>query len=198
MRKDFSIIIRGVDNPKLFVERWSSIYSYPNDDKYKNHINNGLSNQESFLELFKWKNGTGDVISNHKMTVVLKFWEKVDVLRELSVNFNWDIFEKEFEPHKNSTIWKIFLLHLTNKQQFPIFDQHVFRSCKFITTGKIDELPKSSLQIYHFYKSEYRDWFNQIQKEYDLDYREMDQSFFSYGRMLKKMKNYPFEIHSEG
>lgn len=191
---NYSISIGGFDNPVQFVQDWSKQYTYTLENKYNDHINNCLNNQESFIELFKWKNGTGDRISNDKMKVVMGFWGKVEILRKLRTDFNWGLFEKEFEPHKNSTIWKIFLLHLVDVNQFPIFDQHVFRTYNFLKKGKIEELPISSEKVYEIYKYGYLMWFPEIQTKYNLHPKKMDESFFSFGRMLKGLKDFPIKI----
>ena len=199
--KSYNINIQGLDNPNDFISKWSPLYSYPNEYKY-DKIHDVLENKESFMELFKWKNGTGDKISQKKMEVVLGFWDKIDVLRELSVNFRWDeefnwkLFEDEFEPHKTSPIWKIFLLHLINRYKFPIFDQHVYRSYNFFKNGVIEELPSSSSMVYELYKSQYKGWFNQIHEDFNVNPKEMDKSFFTFGRMLKGLGGYPIGIYS--
>ena len=195
MNKPYTIEIQGLDDINDFISKWSPQYSYSNEDRYLNHIKTVFDNKESFIELFKWKNGTGDVIYVKKMNVVLGFWDKIDVLRELQMEFSWELFEKEFEPQKNSPIWKIFLLHLINPNKFPIFDQHVYRSFHFFETGLIEEIPSSSKRKYLIYKLEYRDWFNHIQQENNIYPKEMDKSFFSYGQMLKRIMNYPIQIH---
>ena len=197
--KSYNINIGGFENPVEFITKWSPLYSYPNEHKY-HKIYNVLEDKESFTELFKWKNGTGDKISQKKMGVVLGFWEKIDVLRELSNSFrfdkyfDWELFENEFQPNKNSPIWTIFLLHLINKYEFPIFDQHVYRSYNFFKNGVIGELPSSSKKVYQIYKTEYKVWFNEIHENYDIVPKEMDESLFTFGRMLKGLKGYPIDI----
>lgn len=194
MITNYFISIDSFENPVQFVQDWSEHYTYSLEDKYNDHINECLSNKESFLELFKWKNGTGDRISDDKMKVVLSFWDKIEILQKLRTDFNWSLFEREFEPYKNSTIWKIFLLHLVDVNQFPIFDQHVFRTYYFFKKGKIEELPISSEKVYEIYKYGYLMWFHEIQMKYNLPLKKMDESFFSFGRMLKGLKDYPIKI----
>jgi hypothetical protein len=194
MKRPYYINIDGLDNLNDFVSKWSLLYSYPNEDKYNNHISNSLNSKESFIELFKWKNGTGDVIYEKKMNVVLRYWDKIEILRKLKREFNWDLFEKEFEPQKSATIWNIFLLHIVNPEEFPIFDQHVFRSYNFFKTGTIKEIPSYSKTKYNIYKSEYKEWYNQIKDEYSVSPKKMDESFMSFGQMLKRLKDCPIEI----
>lgn len=196
----YHIEIRGLENIEDFVSKWSLTYSYSNEKKYNNHITKVFDSKDSFIELFKWKNGTGDVIYDKKMDVVLGFWNKVDVLRKLREEytwdreFNWELFESEFQPQRSSTIWKLFLLHLINVHRFPIFDQHVYRSYHFFKTGKIEEVPTQSKLKYEIYKLEYKIWFNNIQQQYNIDPKMMDQSFFSFGKMLKGISSYPIKV----
>tara|TARA_R110002111_G_scaffold234324_3_gene295348 strand:- start:930 stop:1520 length:591 start_codon:yes stop_codon:yes gene_type:complete len=194
MGNPYNIKIQGFENLSDFVSNWSPLYTYPSEDKYNIHISNVLDSKESFIELFKWKNGTGDVIYEKKMKGVLEHWDKVEVLKELKREFSWELFEKEFEPQKSSTVWKLFLLHIMNPDEFPIFDQHVFRSYNFFKNGIIEEIPNSSKSKYVIYKTEYKDWFNNIQKENNVLPKKMDESFFSFGQMLKGLKNYPIQI----
>lgn len=194
MSNSYNIKIQGLENLNDFVSIWSPLYSYPNDNKYNNHISNGLNSKESFIELFNWKNGTGNVIYEKKMKGVLEHWNKIEILRELKREFNWDLFEREFEPQKSSTIWKIFLLHIINPNEFPIFDQHVFRSYNFFKNGVIEEIPNYSKSKYLIYKTEYKEWFNKNQQDYKIVPKKMDESFMSFGQMLKGLKNFPIEI----
>jgi hypothetical protein len=194
MDNSFNIQIDGFANLNDFVALWSPSYSYKNESKYKNHISTALEKENSFLELFKWKNGTGDSIAGRKKDGVLKYWDKVEVLRDLKLNFDWNVFEKEFKPHKKSTIWRLFLLHMMNPNEFPIFDQHVFRSYRFFTNGVIDEIPSYSNTIYQAYKDEYQPWFNNLKSQFNGSPKKMDESFFSFGQMLKVIKKYPIHM----
>jgi len=197
MNKNNHLIVKGFDDPKQFVEIWSSYYNFPNDHKYNNHIQHVLKNKISLIKLFEWKNGTGDVISKNKMKVVDSFLDKYNILKELGENFSWEIFEDEFKPTKSSTIWKIFLLHIINPEEFPIYDQHVFRFYNFYKKGVIEEIPNNSKKKYLSYKNDYKPWFNLIKDEYKLNPKKMDESFFEYGRFLKKVNGYPIEILSK-
>lgn len=193
MIKQYKIIIRGFDNPDDFVKKWSKFYSYSIENKYNNNISCVFDNYNSFLELFRWKNGTGDVISHNKMKVINGFYDKVSVLRSLQRDFSWELFEQEFEPTKSSTIWKIFLLHLICPIKFPIYDQHVHRFYSFLKNGIIEEIPTKRDLIYSNYK-EYKNWFNYIQSKFKFEYRNMDMSFFIFGKFLKQIKGLPVEI----
>jgi hypothetical protein len=194
MGNPYHIRIQGLEDPKWFVDTWSSFYSYSNEDKYNLHINTVLEKKESFIQLFQWKNGTGSVISQQKMKTVNGYLAKYDVLKQLRSEFSWTLFENEFQPNKSSTIWKIFLLHLIDPAEFPIYDQHVFRFYNFYRNGVIEEISTNPKIIYSTYKDDYKSWFNSFKKEYQLSPKKMDEAFFSFGQVLKRLMGLPLEI----
>jgi len=194
MNNTYKIEIQGLENFNEFVKNWYPAYSYPNGSKYAEQISNALEDKNSFVELFIWKNGTGNSLSASKLKTVLAYWEKVDILKYLQINFEWELFEKEFEPTTNSTVWKLFLLHLVNPCKFPIFDQHVYRSYVFFKEGIIKEIPIDSKKKYEIYKTEYLCWFEQLKTKFNECPKKMDQSFFTFGRMLKGLNKYPIQI----
>ena len=180
-------------NPKEFVDNWCIHYDYPNDIIYNENIDKGLNDYHSFLELFRWKNGIYN-ISRSKMKVIEGFWNKVEVLRELKRDFDWELFENEFQPHKSSNIWKIFLLHIMDSHNFPIFDVHVFRFHHFIKYGFIKEIPNNQKLKYSYYKNEYIEWFRELRDNHSLNPKNMDESFFKFGQILKPLKGLPVEL----
>lgn len=182
-----------LSNPHDFLEKWSFHYDYPNDIIYYKNIEKGLDDYHSFIELFRWKNGIYNV-SKSKMKVIEGFWDRVEVLRELKRDFDWELFEKEFQPHKSSNIWKIFLLHIMDSYNFPIFDVHVFRFHHFFKYGFIKEIPNNQRLKYNYYKNEYIGWFRGLRDEYSLNPKKMDESFFKFGQILKPLKGLPVEL----
>lgn len=127
-------------NPKQFIEDWSNHYDYGMEDYYSNNIDKGLDSYENFLLLFQWKNGMPK-ISKKKQVIVNGFWDNKSVLKTLRKNFSWELFETTFNPSSSSAIWKIFLLHIVDKNKFPIFDQHVYRFHKYYNESIIEEIP---------------------------------------------------------
>ena len=193
----FKIEIPGFRDPAEFMERWSGQYSYNIEYKYTDHIDTVFDNRESFLELFRWKNGTGENISVNKMKTIDGFWSKVDVLRKLKLNFSWEFFESEFQPTRSSSIWKCFLVHLIDPSRFPLYDQHVYRSYQFIHEGIIEEIPNTHRLKYEIFKEKYCEWFNGVVNEHNLNHKRMDESLFTYGQMLKSIKKYPLLVSQE-
>ena len=187
-----------MSNPKDFVEQWSPHYDYPNSNLYNDNIKTGLSNKDSFIELFRWKNGIRN-IADKKMKVIEGFWEKVNELNKLKTGddwkkFDWKRFEDAFEPHKSSCIWKMFLLHIMDAKNYPIFDVHVYRFHYFLTTGTIKEIPSYQKSKYEYYRDNYIGWFNNMKVVHELDPKEMDKAFFTFGKILKPLKGVPINI----
>jgi len=193
MNQSYYIEIKGLEHPVEFVEKWSKCYKYSGEGKYDNYIRTVLDDDNSFLQLFKWKNGKGEGISGKKMKVINGWIIKMGILKNLKNKFDWGVFESEFEPTESSPIWKIFLLHLINPNEFPIFDQHVYRFFNFFRNGIIEEIPDRPQDVYLIYKNDYHPWFNSFRKEYNLNPKQMDMSFFTYGQLLKRLNGLPIE-----
>ena len=194
MNPSYYIEIKGLNNPVDFVNQWSGHYKFSNEWKYDNHITTVLDDETSFIQLFKWKNGTGDTIYWKKMKGINEWKDRIGLLRTLKQDFRWDVFETEFKPTQSSTIWKIFLLHLINPDEFPIFDQHVFRCYNFFQKGVIEEISTKRWEVYSIYKNEYKPWFNSLRKDYNLNPKRMDMSFFTFGQVLKRLRGLPIQI----
>ncbi|CAN5337378.1 hypothetical protein BH09BAC1_BH09BAC1_00440 [soil metagenome] len=196
---EYKITLGDHSNMEEFINQWSKVYKYSLEEKYDNNISTGLESEIKLLELFLWKNGTGDNVSSNKMKTINGFILQMNILRELQQSFNWNTFEREFEPQKNSSIWKIFLLHIIDPQVFPIFDQHVFRAFTFITEGTITELPQNKggikhKEVYAIYKETYLPWFSQIRDNQNIKPKRIDEALFSFGRVLKSLRNVPAKI----
>jgi hypothetical protein len=86
----YQIKIEGFKNPTKFVEAWSSVYSYKYEKVYNEYIDSVLDDKHSFIKLFQWKNGTGEVIYDKKRKVVERFYEKIHVLKQLRITLKTD------------------------------------------------------------------------------------------------------------
>ena len=188
--KNYQITIGGYETMQEFVSIWSPRYKYPNYEKYSLHINKACDDSKSLRAMFEWKNGTEERISESKSKVVASFIGKIQILKDLKQTdtLDWEIFESTFEPHKNSTIWKTFLIHLIQPSLYPIFDQHVYRSYCFFTEGKIKELPKTSKQVYQIYKVQYLPWITDISNTEYIPLNELDKALFAFGKTLKALE----------
>ncbi|XOV94593.1 MAG: hypothetical protein ACFHWX_07795 [Bacteroidota bacterium] len=193
MSYSISITTLG-NNPTEFIESWSAAYAYGGEEKYAVNIGLALNSWEPFFKMFEWKNGTGEKIAESKMLLVKSFWDQVDVLKGLERKMDWGTYESTFRPGENAVVWKTFLLHLIDPEQYPIFDQHVYRCQHFLTHGKIREIPTYPKTAYAYFKDQYLPWFNKIRSKVGSSTKKMDEAFFAYGKMLKGLKPYPYHI----
>jgi hypothetical protein len=192
--KNYYIQINGLTDTKAFVEIWSKIYNYRNDHKYTDNIENGLENDQSLKELFNWKNGTNDSISERKNILVDEFIANRKVFKNMKINFRIEEFEKLIRPDEKAAVWKIFLLHIIQPDEYPIFDQHVCRSFNFFTKGVLEEILISQKEKYNIYKNKYVCWFNELKITHGLNARDMDKAFFMFGRTLKLLNSETIKI----
>jgi hypothetical protein len=163
----------SITNPLAndFIRYWSNFYDYPDNWKYEQNIGRALTPQSVQL-LYEWKNGG-----------------KMSEAKSRSVSENYPTCPPEF-PEKRylsaddsgGAIWNIFYLHLTDREKWPIFDQHAYRSMKFIQCGKIQQIPSNKRRIYEIYQREYIPFFNSLVED---DKRIVDKALFSCGRFLK-------------
>ncbi|MBK7344264.1 MAG: hypothetical protein IPJ06_14940 [Saprospiraceae bacterium] len=120
-------------NIKEIIKDWQPVYKYRRPELYEDNIGNGLDSKEYFQKLFNWKNGRK--LSKSKQELINRFWKKKSVLLSLRDNIDMVQFVAEFNPGKNACIWKLFLLHIDRPDEYPIYDQHVYRAYEFIETG---------------------------------------------------------------
>ena len=73
-------------------------------------------------------------------------------------------------------IWKIFALHILNPDEYPIFDQHVYRAMVYLKTGKIEGIPKTSKEKQLKYIGEYLHFYNDEHEHYED--RNLDKALF--------------------
>lgn len=175
-----------------FVSFWSSIYGAPSVELlYNDCIHKKQFSEDDVVQLYVWKNGT--VLSGPKKESLEKnILFKISVINELKKNYNEETFQANFKDV--STIWKIFLKHIISPEQFPIFDQHVFRSCWYLTTGEIKEIEDvltdaipNSLKEWakeDIYTTKYLPFIRQF-SEGDVPLKKIDEALMAFGRFLK-------------
>jgi hypothetical protein len=183
---------------KEFVDFWSSIYNDPKEADYETLINKHSLNMRDIEDLFNWKNGmsiivrdnNGDVVKKHekKSVFLSKAIEELSTINNLRNRMSFEIEEFDSYFKNYPAIWGIFLLHIINPNNYPIFDQHVYRAYKFITKEIIEEIPDSNPRKMKIYKNEYLHFFKEF-KEASLENRKFDKALWAYGKFLK---SFPF------
>lgn len=172
---NFTFQIHCTDFNK-FVEHWSSKYCYSDENKYDFNIGKPLT-EKSRRELFEWKNGSK--ISDLKTK---------SILENYPLSFHGKV-EDRYLNHTQSggAIWNIFYIHCLEPDVWPIFDQHVFRSMRYIKTQQITEIGNTNKQKYEQYINEYIPF---IESLGNVNHRIVDKALFAFGQYLKKAKDY--------
>ncbi len=179
-------------NLPVFIGHWVEIYKEQNEHVehlYSDNIGK-TPTDERIDALFIWKNGS-----------------KISKLKTKSIEDN---YKKEPTPpdwearylnhkQKGGQIWNIFYLHILSKDdefkkdikcEYPIFDQHVYRSMCFM---KKEKNPKE-LTLYNGegkiseYNNKYRDFYAGIKETVGDENREIDKALFAFGKAIKKQK----------
>ncbi len=164
-----------------FVRFWAEAYDYPSDHLYTKNIGQPLT-EERIRELFFWKNG-GKLSRLKEKSVTDNYVSRISKLKTISKDTPPNQWLKDFRT--GGAIWNIFFLHVWNLK-FPIFDQHVFRSMKFIQTGKVLEIPSAATQKVEIYLKEYLPFYFQLERELKNSHpRDLDRALWKFGQFLK-------------
>lgn len=179
---------------KELIDDWQPLYKYRRPDLYIENIGNGLDSKGYFQKLFNWKNGRK--LSDSKQKLIDGFWKKKSVLLSLRDNIDMDQFVAEFNPGKNACIWKLYLLHIVRPDEYPIYDQHVYRAYMFIETGQIQEISNKDEEKYDHYSESYMPWFESVRKQcLEYSVKHIDEALFAYGKALKAISKLPHQIY---
>lgn len=105
-------------------------------------------------------------------------------IQELAKEWAATTFDAKFG--KLSTVWQTFLMHIIQPDQFPIFDQHVYRAYAYLQTGQGKEL-KGTITTQLTYYAEYCSFFDQVSRECpNLSPRSLDKAFWAFGKFIKQ------------
>lgn len=175
-------IIKHVGSVTQFIDCWSKYYNAYSDEIYFSHINNDLLSENDIRELFVWKNGMklSDLKSHSIETKVISKLMVINTLRKTD-KLDFDTISANFKDV--SAIWKIFLMHIINPAEFPIFDQHVYRAMRYIKTNQIEELRNNDQIKLRIYENEYLVFYRDLSSEIN-DYRKLDKALWAFGKFL--------------
>ena len=169
-----------LSSPGGFVAAWSAEYRYPNERLYDENVGKNLTH-ERVLNLFAWKNGTGETIAPKKRRSIEKNY--LPELNSLPILSRIEDGKTYLESLQGGAIWGIFWLHLINPKLFPIFDQNTYRSMAAII-GLRAEIPKySRRKVFDAYFTQYIPF---LQRFNGLDERTVDKALFAYGQALRR------------
>jgi len=181
-------------DPTRFVEVWSHFYSW-DDDKYLAHIRDQPGHKLTKAgvgELMTWKSG------NRHATLAKAFGSAVPLSllnwprgrapltdAELSAHFEAIIAALgRAELNKaRGIIWPIFMCHIGQPDDIPIYDVNVWVAWGFITCWfKRQDLEKVPKKFQRYL--EYREWFNGIVATYAIPAPKLDRALMAFGQFI--------------
>ena len=178
-------ILKQEAEPANFMKFWARRYYDKNEPTYRKYIQRSLT-PDSVRNLFAWKAmriNRGSILAG-KHPFVEAVIANLDRFKEIPLD---TIDEADHfltnELKDKGMIWKIFALHILHPDNYPIFDQNVYRAMVYMKTGIIKEIPGKDKEKQWSYISEYIPFFND-EHEYFED-RMLDKALFSFGQFLK-------------
>ena len=171
-----------------FIAFWSRLYSYANEQVYRNTIAKQEFEKDDLRELFKWKNGM-ELSTKKQQSLEDKILSKLTAINDFKKSQEVDIvaFQKEFS--NLTAVWKIFLLHCIKSSRYPIYDQHIHRAFLFIHNEDYSNLSNDTISNKEkelFYLKRYLHF---IESQSISDLKKLDEAFFAFGQFLNT-KNY--------
>ena len=169
-----------------FISNWSKLYNEGkfSDEEYEKILNrNGSLKPHDIQFLLEWKNG--NPLSKRKQVIADKVKKEISIINEFRQLPN--VTDRDFENFWSfvssvisyGIVWKVFLVHISKPDEYPIVDQHVLRAWSFLTKGKIEE-PKQTLQNYQ----QYRNFFFDLAKQSSKSCRDIDRALMVFGQFL--------------
>ncbi len=182
-----------IANMREFIQFWQGYYSegkYPEKDYLYHLKKDGTLTPEDLLYLLEWKNA--NPLSQKKQLIFENAKQNLDKLmkyRKLNrfkADHVHELYSLVSEIVRAGLIWKIFLMHLARPDEFPIFDQHVYRAYFFLKSAEITDrtFTKDDINLYR----EYFSYVTKLRNETSLDLRTIDKGLFAFGRFLKEHK----------
>ena len=175
-----------------FVEVWSKAFNYPNMDSYTSNISKEIIELSDLRKLFVWKNGM-PLSERKSISFEVKILSKLSVINQLKAVWESQMFNKEFE--EISTVWKIFLLHIIRPEDYPIFDQHVYRAYKYIVDQTENaELPYYDKTKFKIYNDKYLPFYLKCKAQMSNRFasKSLDEALWTFGKFLNE---YPKLVH---
>lgn len=187
--------VMGFKNGSLkdFVACWSAMYGSPPIEKlYADRINKKQFDADDIRQLYNWKNQMSNMAAPKQASVERQFVAKLDVINALKQAYDAKIFDEHFGS-ATGAVWKIFLRHIISPNQFPIFDQHVFRAHYFLVNGVVREI-EESLEVIPYSKQEqvkeelymnsYAPFARSLMQD-DIPSKKIDEALVTFGQFLK-------------
>jgi hypothetical protein len=180
------------DDRKRFVEFWSALYDFGQDDDefYRQNVHKPLT-EERIMEWFKWKNGMNRLAQQKLRSVQRNFVARRAELDTIPNDVSARALLDRFAS--GGVIWRIFWLHCWRPERFPIYDQHVHRAMRFIQDGVIQEIPTTDRAKIETYLNDYLPFHTQFNH---LDFRSVDKALWAFGKFLNENANFAEIAHA--
>ena len=145
---------------------------------------------EDLLYLLQWKNGSP--LSQKKSGIYEAAKDNLHTLNSFREKQSFEsddvveLFSVVSDIIKTGLIWRVFLMHVTRPDDFPMFDQHVYRAFIFLQDGEITDrsFSEKDIKLYLDYSS----FVTKVKEETSLDWRTIDKAFFAFGKFIKEYK----------
>jgi hypothetical protein len=173
-------------NVRAFLEHWASRYDDTNDKVFYDP-NIGKTDEQALIELFKWKNGGGNIARHKLKTIHTNYLAKWVADSDLEARY--------LDPAQgNGPIWNIFYLHCRFPEVYPIYDQHAYRAMiymqqRVLCEQKEDLNKQPPAVVYQSYKR-YRGFIEHIRRATDPPLRPIDRALYTFGQFLKRVRPY--------
>lgn len=175
-------------NWQRFIEFWSQFYNdtIHSDEKFYNPYINDLSKDDFLDKLWRWKMGVYFKSRNNQKALGLmrENIENIRNFRKSNPAFS-KLYEFSEKIFKSGIIYRIFLIHICRPDDYPIFDQHVFRAFIFITTRKLIDTSQRTEDYL-----DYRKFVLKINKQYGITLRDTDKALMAFGQFLSNPQKF--------
>jgi hypothetical protein len=175
------------NNIDAFINSWSKLYSYSNEDIYSKSITKELLTTTDIQNLYKWKNGMKLSVLKQK-SLDTKIKDKLSIINAFKKSDSIDVEAFKIEFKKVSAVWKMFLLHIIKPSKYPIYDQHIHRAFLFIHNEDWSNIANtmSDKAKEQFYFERHLPF---IESQNIKDLKKLDEAFFAFGQFLNT-RNY--------
>jgi hypothetical protein len=171
-------------NLNEFINYWSQLYSYSNENLYNNTIVKQQYIIADIQNLYIWKNGMRLSKSKQK-SLETKILSKLNLINKFKTQNVIDVNE-----FKNiSAVWKIFLLHIIKPNTYPIYDQHIHRAFLFIHKEVYSNISNTSITNKNKEAFYFKRYLPFIVANNIKDLKKLDEAFFAFGQFLNT-RNY--------
>ena len=165
-----------------FISHWRALYSYFDDNRYRQNIDKNEFTVLNLEELFHWKNGM-KLSSGKEKSLQENILNHVVLINQYKKSSSIDLGKFNADFKDVSAVWRIFLLHTIKPTIYPIYDQHIHRTFNFIHNlnwqSVNNTIPKKiKLDFY------YNTYLPYVQNLGVINLKAMDEAFFAFGQFL--------------